>query len=159
MIRDATATRQIAAERHPDSRWSAFAQGVRMMAGQTIEVNQVTVRIVGAIAAFIAVAGTLVAVTVWLTNLSHRADTATTLASAIEDLTKAQARQEGKIDTLVSMQGDLARTTAEISGLKSRLDAQDRRLETMDAWIQTTRDRLQEQGFRGVPDYKPGGAP
>lgn len=169
MTTDATATRQLAAEPHPDSRGSAFArvraacaEGVHVVTSllpEKIDARTLWVPLTAALVLFLGAATTLVGVTVWLTNLSHRADTATTLAAAIEDLTKAQARQEGKIDTLVSMQGDLARTTAEISGLKSRLDAQDRRLETMDAWIQTTRDRLQEQGFRGVPDYKPGGAP
>lgn len=129
------------------------------MAGQTIEVNQVTVRVVGAIAAFIAVAGTLVAVTVWLTNLSHRADAGAANQSSMVQVQKDLSRLEGKIDALTGMSQQLSDIGAEVKALSTRLDAQDRRLETMDAWIQTTRDRLQEQGFRGVPDYKPGGAP
>lgn len=107
---------------------------------------------------FFGSAATLVGVTVWLTNLSHDAKAGTNLAAQIEGLNSSQNRLEGKIDTLVGMQGDLARTSAELSGLKSRIDAQDRRLEGMDAWIQTTRDRLRAEGLH-PPDYRPGGTP
>lgn len=103
---------------------------------------------------FLGAAATLVSVTVWLTNLSHDAKAGTTLTNQIETLSASQNRLEGKIDTLVGMQGDLARTTSELSGIKGRLDGYETRLQTMDAWIQTTRERLRDQGFQTDP-YPP----
>ena len=128
------------------------------MTSQTIEVNQVTVRVVAAVAAFIAVAGTLVGVTVWLTNLSHRADAGAANEAAIIQVQKDISRLEGKIDALTGMSQQLSDLGAEVGSLSTRIDGQDRRLEMMDAWIQTTRERMSDQGVRS-PDYRPGGQP
>lgn len=129
---------------------------------ETIEVNQVTVRLVGAIAIVVALAGSLVAVTVWLTNLSHRADASTDLSSSIKDLgdaqdrlSNAQSRAEGKIDVLLGMQKELAQTKADMDALRSRVDTNERWLDKIDVYIDTTRDQLQNQGFNTAP-YRSG---
>jgi hypothetical protein len=131
-------------------------------AEKTISANQVTVRLVGAIALFFAFSTTLVGVTVWLTNLSHRADASSTLSKSIQDLSDAQtrasenqARTDGKIDVLLGMQGELAQTRADMDALRARVDGNERWLDKIDVYIDTTRDQLQNQGFDTAP-YRSG---
>lgn len=63
---------------------------------------------------------------------------------------------------LTGMQGqmaavnqDVADLRAEVGGFQRRLDAQERWLETMDVYIDTTRESLKNQGFSTAP-YRSG---
>ena len=47
-----------------------------------------------------------------------------------------------------------AKLQANMEGVDSRLGAYDQRLQMMDAWIQTTRDKLNQQGI-DPPPYSP----
>lgn len=84
-------------------------------------------------------------------GISDRAESTITLQADIKDMNRQLNELRGSINTLVSMQGQVAQVSADVSGLRSRMDSQETRLQTMDAWIQNTREKLREQGFRSEP--------
>ena len=54
----------------------------------------------------------------------------------------------------VNQTQSLATTSAEVEELQNKMNSFDQRLQMMDAWIQTTRDRLTRSGFE-PPEYSP----
>lgn len=113
--------------------------------------------IVGTVTAFLLTCSAgLVGVGWWLKGVQETQVGQATTAAQLTDVTEKLDKLQGSVETLLSMQGSLAETRAEVGSLESRLDSFDTRLQTMDAWIQTTRERLSEAGVR-PPPYQPQG--
>lgn len=97
----------------------------------------------------------------WTQRTNDRTESAAGLEVQLQSINNQIATMQGSINVLAEMNKVLAETRADVGALDSRVQALDRntseRLNMMDAWIQTTRDRLRDQGFRDVPDYRPQG--
>lgn len=100
-------------------------------------------------------AAALIGVGMWIQQKNNDTTTVSTVAEELKTLNTQLATMQGSINALMGMQAELAKTSANVGSLKSQMESFDTRLQTMDAWIQTTRGRLQEQGFRNLPEYQP----
>lgn len=97
----------------------------------------------------------------WTQKTNDRTESAAGLEAQLQSLNTQMATMQGSINVLTAMGKEITQARADIGSLDSRLDGIERntgeRLNMMDAWIQTTRDRLRDQGFRDIPDYRPRG--
>lgn len=89
-------------------------------------------------------------------RVSTRADSAVELAAELKSVNKQLGELKGSMTTLLGIHKELAQLSSDVGGLQSRLDAQDRRLETMDVWIHDTREMMQDEGLK-PPSYPPRG--
>ena len=108
-------------------------------------------------AVFVVVAGALVGAGMWIARTGDRAATTTQLAGELRTMNTQLATLQGSVNALMGMQSELAKTSANVATMREQMEGFETRLQTMDAWIQTTRDRLKSQGFSDVPDYRPRG--
>jgi peptidoglycan hydrolase CwlO-like protein len=102
-----------------------------------------------------ATVGGSVAVGRWIERNTQQEGTVTSVASELKTLNTQISTMQGSINALMGMQQQLAETSASVGSMKNEMQSFDTRLQTMDAWIQTTRGRLLEQGFRNLPEYQP----
>jgi hypothetical protein len=105
---------------------------------------------------FMALFGGVVTATTWVVKTNDKAASTTVLAEKMDALNTQIATMQGSINALMQMQSTVAETKAAVSGLESRLDAMETRLQTQTAWMLTTRERLKDQGFE-TPPIDPGG--
>jgi hypothetical protein len=117
----------------------------------TIEVNQVTDRLVGAIVLVLGLAGTLVGVTVWLTNLSHRADAGATLQQSVVELGDKMEHLSGQMEMVVSTRDDVTKLRSDLDSLRDRHTELFTILETNRAYTNQLAGLMRERGITVPP--------
>jgi hypothetical protein len=100
-----------------------------------------------------AIGGALLMSGMWIQQINDSRDATASMAGKLDSLISQQSTMQGSLNALMEMQATLSRTSAEVGSLESRMDSFEVRLQTQEAWIQTTRQKLIEQGFRS-PDFR-----
>lgn len=145
MTTDATATRHLSAEPKPGPSWPDLAQGVRFMTGEAKEkVNDITRSFVPSKTTWaVLVLGLMVGM--WVQDKISQVNM---IALQLAEIKGSISGMQTQVATVSSDIGDLK---SDVTSFEKRLDAQERWLEVMDVYIDTTRDSLQSQGFRVAP--------
>lgn len=99
----------------------------------------------------LAVLGSAVGVGWWLNDVQDTAAGQVVTANRLQAVSDQLSQMQGSINALMSMQQAISDTRAEVGALNARLDAYETRMQSMDVWIQTTRERLNKQGLESPP--------
>lgn len=83
----------------------------------------------------------------WIVSVNSKVGMVATQTTQLSEI-------KGSLETLTRMQDTVSQTAAELSGLRSRIDSQNTVIQTQNAWIMTTRERLKDKGFE-TPEFNP----
>lgn len=94
-----------------------------------------------------------VVITLYIANVQSKASAAEGLADQQREFSASLHKIEGKIDVLLDTREDVVEIKTIIQNHEQRFQSLETRIQTQDAWIQTTRERLLKSGFE-PPPYK-----
>jgi peptidoglycan hydrolase CwlO-like protein len=117
-------------------------------------------RLIVTASTFVAILGLLlggtVTATVWVVRTTDKAAAIAPIQQQLGGLNSKLDTMQGSVNALMTMQATVAETKAEVGALNSRLDSMDTAIQSQNAWIMTTRERLSRQGFE-TPEFQPKG--
>ena len=123
---------------------------------ENVDVRRLVVNLGALFAILAAILGGTVTATVWVVRTTDKAAAVDGLQRELSSLNTKLDTMQGSVNALMTMQATVAETKAEVGALSSRLDNMDTSIQTQNAWIMTTRERLSRQGFE-TPEFKPKG--
>jgi len=156
---DAATSKNMHSELHLGSRVSALARALRVelltmaesakrTVERTMDANQITVKLVAVIAAFLAFSGTLVLVTWWAADVSHRADASVTTGDKLNGLETKLDVLSGQMQIVVGVQGDVIKLRSDVENMRTRQGELFEMLETNRAYTQKLTDAMRDAGIR-----------